>query len=233
MFRRNNTYQLSNPLKLRQRYLHIPLHYRNINTNASQLHAYHVTNNKTLSNIVDNNKGNDNFENILPSSEKNNDDDNVNPDDNNNENEGDNNEGDNGNNVKIDDHYDDNNNYYNEDNDNYYIENNDCSYRDDNEDNDNYYNEDDNNNYYEEDDGNRDDGDEQHNCTEQIVNEAMDSSKLPNGSSEFLPYFNNMTEFLLFCWIQKHNICKNVSVLFCLTIRYLTFIIIISFFFSD
>jgi hypothetical protein len=35
MFRRNNTYQLSNPLKLHQRYSHIPLHYRNINANAS------------------------------------------------------------------------------------------------------------------------------------------------------------------------------------------------------
>ncbi|CAB4434607.1 unnamed protein product [Rhizophagus irregularis] len=208
MFRRNNTYQLNNPLKLRQRYSHIPLHYRNINPNS-----YHVTNDKSLSIVVDNNKGNDNFENILPSSEKDNgniDDDNA--DDNNNENGDDNNEGDDGNNVENDDHDDDDNDYYNEDNDNYYNEDNDCNYRDNNEhdeDDNDYYNED-NDDYYDDEDGDVsiEDGDEQHNSTGQIVDEAMDSSKLPSGSSEFSPYFNNKTEFLLFCWIQKHNIFK-------------------------
>ncbi|PKY56360.1 hypothetical protein RhiirA4_476609, partial [Rhizophagus irregularis] len=179
MFRRNNTYQLNNPLKLRQRYSHIPLHYRNINPNS-----YHVTNDKSLSIVVDNNKGNDNFENILPSSEKDNgniDDDNA--DDNNNENGDDNNEGDDGNNVENDDHDDDDNDYYNEDNDNYYNEDNDCNYRDNNEhdeDDNDYYNED-NDDYYDDEDGDVsiEDGDEQHNSTGQIVDEAMDSSKLP------------------------------------------------------
>ncbi|PKK56451.1 hypothetical protein RhiirC2_799977, partial [Rhizophagus irregularis] len=151
MFRKNNTYQLNNPLKLRQRYSHIPLHYRNINPNS-----YHVTNDKSLSIVVDNNKSNDNFENILLSSEKDNgniDDDNA--DDNNNENGDDNNEGDDGNNVENDDHDDDDNDYYNEDNDNYYNEDNNCNYRDNNEhneDDNDYYNED-NDDYYDDEDG--------------------------------------------------------------------------------
>lgn len=28
-----------------------------------------------------------------------------------------------------------------------------------------------------------------------------------NGS--FAPYFENLTSALLFCWVQKHNICKS------------------------
>lgn len=46
----------------------------------------------------------------------------------------------------------------------------------------------------------------------QIVDEALDPSILPHEFSDFLPYFNNATEALLFCWIQKHNICKYIYI---------------------
>lgn len=213
MFRRNNTYTLNNPLKLHQKYSHVPLQYRN-NANIP-----HITNDKTLSIEVDNSERYDNFEEILPCSEK----DNENIVDNDNdyaENDG-NNEDYDGNNV--DNNYDDNNNVdydndYDEDDD----EDNDGNNR--NEEDDDYYNEEDDNNI----EGTSNDdmnSDEQHNFTERIVDEAMDTSELPNGTSEFLPYFNNATEFLLFCWIQKHNICKK-SYYFFLFTKYLNLLYI-------
>lgn len=41
-----------------------------------------------------------------------------------------------------------------------------------------------------------------------IIDDALDPSKLPNNLGNFSPYFDNTTSALLFCWIQKHNICK-------------------------
>jgi hypothetical protein len=41
-----------------------------------------------------------------------------------------------------------------------------------------------------------------------IVDEAMSNEQLLPISGEFAPYFKNVTEALMFCWIQKHNICK-------------------------
>ncbi|CAB5373488.1 unnamed protein product [Rhizophagus irregularis] len=49
---------------------------------------------------------------------------------------------------------------------------------------------------------------EQNENDKQIVDEALDPSIFPHEFSDFLPYFNNATEVLLFCWIQKHNILK-------------------------
>jgi hypothetical protein len=43
---------------------------------------------------------------------------------------------------------------------------------------------------------------------EVIVDESLKSEKLPYASGVFAPYFSNITEALMFCWIQKHNICK-------------------------
>src|SRR4051794_33973719 len=96
MFRRKNTYQLvNNPLKLRQRYSHIPLQYRNINTSISQSHTNKTIFKKSeepdnLLNGVDNSKSDNNFEDILPNSEK--DDDSIEDNDNNEEDDDSNND---------------------------------------------------------------------------------------------------------------------------------------------
>lgn len=44
-----------------------------------------------------------------------------------------------------------------------------------------------------------------------IVDKPLDSEQMPRTVGDFAPYFNNITETLLFCWIQKHNICMFVS----------------------
>ena len=46
-----------------------------------------------------------------------------------------------------------------------------------------------------------------------IIDDALDPSKLPNNSGNFSPYFDNITTALLFCWVQKHNICKYTNIL--------------------
>jgi len=42
----------------------------------------------------------------------------------------------------------------------------------------------------------------------EIANKALDFNEISQNMTEFLPYFENSTSALLFCWIQKHNICK-------------------------
>ena len=46
-----------------------------------------------------------------------------------------------------------------------------------------------------------------------IIDDALDPSKLPNISGDFSPYFDNITTALLFCWVQKHIICKYTNIL--------------------
>ncbi|CAB4435243.1 unnamed protein product [Rhizophagus irregularis] len=43
---------------------------------------------------------------------------------------------------------------------------------------------------------------------EEVVDESLKSEQLPHTSGVFAPYFSNITEALMFCWVQKHNICK-------------------------
>ncbi|POG74932.1 hypothetical protein GLOIN_2v1475793 [Rhizophagus irregularis DAOM 181602=DAOM 197198] len=53
------------------------------------------------------------------------------------------------------------------------------------------------------------DSESQNNSSEKerhIIDNALDPSRLPNNTSDFSPYFDNITTALLFCWIQKHNI---------------------------
>ena len=45
-----------------------------------------------------------------------------------------------------------------------------------------------------------------------IIDDALDPSKLQETSGDFSPYFDNITTALLFCWIQKHNICKYITI---------------------
>ena len=42
----------------------------------------------------------------------------------------------------------------------------------------------------------------------QIVDEALDETKMPqyNIDNEFTPYFENFTTASMFCWLQKHNV---------------------------
>ena len=42
---------------------------------------------------------------------------------------------------------------------------------------------------------------------ESIVDASIDINQMPN-INEGASYFENSTSTLLFCWIQKHNICK-------------------------
>jgi len=50
-----------------------------------------------------------------------------------------------------------------------------------------------------------DDGDE----SDGIVDKPLNSEQMPHDiDGEFAPYFKNVTEALMFCWIQKHKICK-------------------------
>ena len=56
-----------------------------------------------------------------------------------------------------------------------------------------------------------DDAESQNESSEEernIIDDALDPSKLQNNSDDFSPYFDNITTALLFCWIQKHNICN-------------------------
>jgi len=43
---------------------------------------------------------------------------------------------------------------------------------------------------------------------EVLVDESLKSEKMPHVDGEFAPYFSNITETLMFCWVQKHSICK-------------------------
>ncbi|CAG8839409.1 30847_t:CDS:2, partial [Racocetra persica] len=41
---------------------------------------------------------------------------------------------------------------------------------------------------------------------DKIVDKSLSKEQIPSISGEFAPYFNNITEILMFCWIEKHNI---------------------------
>ena len=45
---------------------------------------------------------------------------------------------------------------------------------------------------------------------EEIINQLLNNEQMPcfTQIGEFAPYFNNITESLFFCWMQKHRICK-------------------------
>jgi len=74
---------------------------------------------------------------------------------------------------------------------------------DDDEDNDEDNNEDNNDN--EENESNEDNNE----CLEDpIVDAPINYNQMLNTNGSFDPYFENITSALLFCWMQKHNICK-------------------------
>jgi len=76
---------------------------------------------------------------------------------------------------------------------------------DENEDNDDYNNYDNNEGDEEDDDEGED---EEVEDNDPIVDASIDRDQMPNTNGSFAPYFENTTSALLFCWIQKHNICK-------------------------
>ena len=45
---------------------------------------------------------------------------------------------------------------------------------------------------------------------DEIIDQPLNNEQMPRfaQSNEFTPYFNNITESLFFCWMQKHRICK-------------------------
>ena len=46
-----------------------------------------------------------------------------------------------------------------------------------------------------------------------IVDAPLDCNQMPNINGTFAPYFENATSALLFCWMQKHNICKLINII--------------------
>src|SRR6266516_524467 len=43
---------------------------------------------------------------------------------------------------------------------------------------------------------------------EMIIDKPFSNEQMPQTFGEFAPYFKNITESLMFCWMQKHRICK-------------------------
>jgi hypothetical protein len=41
-----------------------------------------------------------------------------------------------------------------------------------------------------------------------MVDSSLGNDYISKINGSFAPYFENGTSALLFCWIQKHNICK-------------------------
>ena len=48
---------------------------------------------------------------------------------------------------------------------------------------------------------------DEENSEEIIIDKPFNCDQMPKTIGDFAPYFNNITEALFFCWIQKHNIC--------------------------
>src|SRR5438034_4659537 len=55
-----------------------------------------------------------------------------------------------------------------------------------------------------------DDGEETSSDEEEIIDQPLNNEQMSRFTQfgEFAPYFNNITESLFFCWMQKHRICK-------------------------
>ncbi|RIB10425.1 hypothetical protein C2G38_2206155 [Gigaspora rosea] len=45
--------------------------------------------------------------------------------------------------------------------------------------------------------------------SDKIVDESLSREQILSINGEFAPYFNNITETLMFCWVEKHNISTN------------------------
>src|SRR6266542_5841425 len=43
---------------------------------------------------------------------------------------------------------------------------------------------------------------------DKIADKALNTEQMLSINGEFAPYFENVIKALMFCWIQKHNICK-------------------------
>ncbi|KAF0374649.1 hypothetical protein F8M41_012837 [Gigaspora margarita] len=42
----------------------------------------------------------------------------------------------------------------------------------------------------------------------EFVNKSLNAKKTASINREFVPYFKNITEALMFSWIKKYNICR-------------------------
>lgn len=48
------------------------------------------------------------------------------------------------------------------------------------------------------------------NTFDEVVDKGLNNEQMPFINGDFAPYFENITEALMFCWIQKHNISKDL-----------------------
>jgi hypothetical protein len=44
-----------------------------------------------------------------------------------------------------------------------------------------------------------------------IIDKPFSHEQMPRTAGDFSPYFSNITEALIFCWMQKHSICMFTS----------------------
>ena len=81
-----------------------------------------------------------------------------------------------------------------------------------NEDYDDYYEEDEIDDYDDDYDGKEDEEKDDDNDDEfledPIIDASFDRNQMSHTNGSFSPYFKNTTSALLFCWMQKHNVCK-------------------------
>ena len=111
-------------------------------------------------------------------------------------------------------------NYYNDDDDD---DDDDEDDEDENGYDDREENENDYNDYNDDEEGDEDDEDDEDDngyTDDPIVDAPLDCNQMPNVNGNFAPYFENATSALLFCWIQKHNICKLIDIVLIIKISY-------------
>lgn len=101
-----------------------------------------------------------------------------------------------------DDDYDDDY-YYEEEEDDDYDDDDDYEEDEDEEEDDDDYEKDE-----EEDDDDKGDEKKDDDNDDPIIDAPIDCNQMPHTNENFSPYFENTTSALLFCWMQKHNICK-------------------------
>ena len=44
-----------------------------------------------------------------------------------------------------------------------------------------------------------------------IINKPFEGEQMPRTAGDFAPYFKNITEALIFCWVEKHHICMYIG----------------------
>ena len=60
-------------------------------------------------------------------------------------------------------------------------------------------------------DEDRDEISEENLDEEIIIDKPFGSEQMPRIAGDYAPYFKNITEMLIFCWMEKHHICMHLK----------------------